>query len=93
MPDAPAVLGKAIWIWEGFLQLNSQRQWGQHGPQAVSITHIESWMNVYDVDRYDKPFVSDLFLTLDRKYVEHQYDLLKKERDKQNKKSRGGRGR
>ena len=84
--DEPDLLVQSLWIWEAFTALTVQRYYAQHGPQPIALSDIEAWASLHDVNKYDKPFLSNCLLKMDRIFMEHTYAQLKREREKNEKK-------
>jgi len=79
--DDPVLLSQSVWLWEAFSDISSQRQYFENGPQAVSLSEIESWAEIHAVNLYDRPFMSDMMLKMDRIWLKQKYAEIKRERE------------
>lgn len=81
--DEPLLLPGTHEIWNAFIALSGQRVYGQHGPNAIQYSEIKSWSELNLVNKYDRPFLTNVIVKLDHVYTEHAYAELKKAREKQ----------
>lgn len=70
--------------------LTGQRDYNDHGPQPIKLSDVLAWAKINLINQYDVPFLTDVLCELDRKWLVHQYELIRKEREKSSKKGKGG---
>lgn len=70
--------------------LGGQRDYNDNGPQPIKLSDISAWAVINQINSYDQPFLADVVCEMDRKWLVHQYELIKKEREKSAKKSSSG---
>ena len=91
--DGPKVLPEYTWVWNGFIELASQRGFNEVGPQPINVSCVEAWGRIQQIDEYDMPWFLSMLIKLDAKFLEHTYAEMKKEREAQARKNKGGKGR
>lgn len=93
MPDEPEVMQSAMWLWNAFNRLTTQRQFGDRGPQPIAVSEIKAYADLYELSFYHRLRLIDVILKLDRKFMDHKYKELAAEARKNSSKGKGKRGR
>lgn len=93
MPEEPEVMPTALWMWNAFNRLTTQRQYGERGPQPIAISEIKAYAELYELSFYHTLRLVEVVLKLDRMYVDHKYRELAAEKKKAGTKGKGKRGR
>lgn len=85
--DEPKVIPQAMWLWSAFNDLNSQRLFGQAGPQPVGWSDIAAWLQLNQVSRANSVWASNVLPRMDRLYVTETYKRINKAREDASRKS------
>jgi len=91
LSDKPELLPDAVWVWNAFNMLASQRQAGPHGPQPLTLSDIYACGALLAIESSDLEDFTDLITLMDREYIEHRYKKIDAERRKAEQKAKGKR--
>lgn len=91
LEERPALFPDVITAYEGFFTLSLGRMYNEAGPQPISYSDINSYLDnkrIFESDERDEQF--SYIRSLDAKYLELSHEKMKKTRERLNKKDASG---
>jgi hypothetical protein len=80
------------WVWEAYARLDKSRQFGFNGPQPISLSEIEAYCRLNDIE--DRSDLIQYIQLMDSAYIDHAREKAKadeKKRGRTSSRHKGGR--
>lgn len=77
LTDQPDIFETVNWVWEAYIALDRSRQFGFNGPQPISLSDIEAYIRLHDIE--DRSDLIRYIQLMDGEYLAHAADKIKKE--------------
>lgn len=83
----------AVWLWNAFISLSTQRQHAPHGPQPIAYSDMSGYCDMYEIGGVRAEFLSRVVSLMDLEFLKIEYQRIEQDRKKAEKSSRGSRRR